>query len=127
MCGVPTDTGVSDRDYADDTESSITSFRAVRLNLTTFKVVEDDEFGERPFIYVKVYPKVIVIIDTGCDAPRKKNVGISSLPDFLESVPVIDNGGSPINPGARLPYFVLLSHCHYDHIGIFTPHKLTGD
>lgn len=121
MCGASTDPTVPDREHNEETESSKTSFRAVRLNSKTFKVVEEDEFGERPFIYVKVYEKVIVIVDTGCDAPRNRSVEVSSLPEFLESVPVSDNGGAPINPEARLPYLVLLSHCHYDHIGIVVP------
>jgi len=29
---------------------------------------------------------------------------------------VDDNGGRPLNEGAKMGYMVLLSHCHYDHI-----------
>jgi len=49
-----------------------TSFTARRINLTTFVIIEDDKYGENPYIYAKVHPAtpVLVLSDTGCDAPR---------------------------------------------------------
>lgn len=51
-----------------------TSFTTKRINKTTFLIVEDDEFEEHPFIYVKVHPKlpIIILSDTGCAQPKRK-------------------------------------------------------
>ncbi|KAH9928619.1 Metallo-hydrolase/oxidoreductase [Fomitopsis serialis] len=70
--------------------------QAYRLTHSTFLIVEiDDVYSEHPYIYVKL---------------------ITSLRAFLESVPVEENGGRPLNERARMRYVVALSHCHYDHI-----------
>lgn len=94
------------------------SFQSHRLAATIFRLVEDDSFGENPYIYIKLYPDVIVIVDTGCNAPRQNdNQQVSSLREFLETTPVLENNDQPLNPSGQLPYLILLSHCHYDHIG----------
>ncbi|QIW99486.1 hypothetical protein AMS68_005004 [Peltaster fructicola] len=36
---------------------------------------------------------------------------------FLETYPVPERYGKPLNPGGALQYVIILSHCHYDHIG----------
>lgn len=50
------------------------SFVTKRVNKTTWLIVEDDEYGEHPFIYVKLHSKlpVAIVSDTGCAQPRKK-------------------------------------------------------
>ncbi|KAL1636234.1 hypothetical protein SLS56_001213 [Neofusicoccum ribis] len=100
------------------------SFAASRLNRTTFLVVEDDRFGEFPYIYAKLHPRlpVLILCDTGCNAPRDASVHISKLRTFLEEAPVADNGDSPLNPRdehghPERQYTVIVTHCHYDHIG----------
>ena len=52
-----------------------TSFSATKINKSTFVIREDDAYKEHPFIYVKVHPKVpiIVLSDTGCDEPSGKH------------------------------------------------------
>jgi glyoxylase-like metal-dependent hydrolase (beta-lactamase superfamily II) len=109
-------------------------FTLRQLNPTTFLVREHDRFvsqfpvikknhisheqGEFPHIYVKMHvhisstgqkSKVIVINDTGvgtnvlCNAPNRDG----NIADFI---------GHHFNLDGDIPYLVILSHCHYDHI-----------
>ena len=58
-------------------ETSSTSFTTRKINNTTFVVLEDDLYKEQPLIYVKIHPKVplIILSDTGCDEPSEKHKG----------------------------------------------------
>ncbi|KIW00249.1 uncharacterized protein PV09_08140 [Verruconis gallopava] len=95
-----------------------TCFTCTRLNSTTFRIVEEDRFGEYPFIYVKVTPRALVLIDTGCGGEAKEpRVELKRLRDFLEVYPVEENGDAPLNEGASKDYVVICTHCHFDHIG----------
>ena len=51
------------------------SFTTRRINQSTFVVREDDLYKEHPLIYVKIHPKVplIVLSDTGCNEPSEKH------------------------------------------------------
>jgi hypothetical protein len=44
-----------------------TSFIIRRVNGSTFLIIEDDGYGEQPYIYVKVYPKYLLVTDTGAN------------------------------------------------------------
>ena len=70
-----------------------------RLSDRLFKIVENDRFGQYPFIYVIVGDDKVVLIDTG--------VGTGDLRGFIEKY---------INQD-KLPYLVFNTHIHYDHIG----------
>lgn len=95
-----------------------TCFSCVRLNPTTFLIVEDDQWSEMPFVYAKVLSSVIVLVDTGCGgAARDPSVQLTSLREFIETYPVSDNDGVPLNPDGNKEYAILCTHCHYDHIG----------
>ncbi|KAF2103850.1 hypothetical protein NA57DRAFT_70058 [Rhizodiscina lignyota] len=105
-----------------------TSFTTSRINGSTFLIVETDDYGEWPFIYAKQHPTepILILSDTGCNAPRDKSVKLSNLREYLETYPIFENGGRPLNPivksndgkgSCEREYVVICSHCHYDHIG----------
>lgn len=100
-----------------------TSFKCSKLNSTTWLLVEDDIYRETPFIYAKIHPTepILILTDTGCDAPRSKGHDFDSLKRYLEEYPVPANAGKPLNPrtridgmsGERVPardYIVIISH-----------------
>lgn len=93
-----------------------TSFTSKRINGSTFLIIEDDTYGEQPYIYIKIYPGHILITDTGCNAPRQEDQSLTSLRDYLENFPLSVNQDQPLNPGGKKQYIILCSHCHYDHI-----------
>ncbi|KAI0734211.1 Metallo-hydrolase/oxidoreductase [Fomitopsis betulina] len=105
-------------DSGDSTEK--TAFTARRLTRSTFLIVEvDDIYSEHPYIYAKLVPDAhtLLLLDTGCGgASNDRSVPFASLRAFLETVPIAENGGRPLNDGGRMRYVVALSHCHYDHI-----------
>lgn len=99
----------------------LSSFTVRRVNASTFAITEDDTYGEHPIIYAKVHPKapVIILSDTGCDAPskRSKDAKYTHLRHLLEECPVEANDNKPLNPSCSRSYIVICSHCHFDHIG----------
>lgn len=102
----------------EDNQTPSTCFTCTRLNETTFVIVEDDKYLEVPFIYVKIYPTVVLLMDTGCGgAAKDPTVELTSLRRFIETYPVPDNGHSPLNAGSKRGYVVVCTHCHFDHIG----------
>lgn len=96
--------------------SPATSFISWRVNESTFLIIEDDSFDERPYIYVKIYPDHILITDTGCNSPRHQARSITSLRQYIEEFPLPTNEGQPLNPNGAKKYTIICSHCHYDHI-----------
>ncbi|KAJ3530580.1 hypothetical protein NM208_g9267 [Fusarium decemcellulare] len=83
-----------------------TCFSATRLNATTFRIVEDDKWNEVPFIYLKLAPGTLVLIDTGCGgAAKDQSVELKSLRTFIETYPVAENDGEPLNAGGGIEQF----------------------
>ncbi|KAI6096484.1 Metallo-hydrolase/oxidoreductase [Pisolithus croceorrhizus] len=99
--------------------SIIPAFKARRLTSSTFLIIEwDGMYNEHPFIYARIVSAVqtMLILDTGCGgASNNPRIGVS-LRKFIETVPIEENERAPLNPGGRLAYVVIQSHCHYDHI-----------
>ncbi|KAK5705237.1 hypothetical protein LTR97_002354 [Elasticomyces elasticus] len=105
------------------------SFTTKRINATTFVIREDDAYEEHPLIYAKLHPKapVVVLSDTGCDEPSEKHKHdrYIHLREYLERCPIPDYDDKPLNPDGKLRYFIICTHCHYDHtLGI--PQFLAG-
>ncbi|KAH7024956.1 beta-lactamase-like protein [Microdochium trichocladiopsis] len=101
-------------------DPSVSCFTCTRLNATTFVIIEEDKWYEIPYIYVKVYPELLVLVDTGCgggDAAKNPAAGLTSIREYIETVPVADNDGRPLNAGSEKEYLVICTHCHFDHIG----------
>lgn len=94
----------------------VTSFIDRRVNSSTILIIEDDEYGEHPHIYVKIYPNHLLITDTGCNAPRSKEPSLTSLREYLETYPVPSNNHQVLNPNGHKRYIIICTHCHYDHI-----------
>ena len=95
-------------------------FSCSRVNDSTFVIHEEDEYGEHPFIYAKIYSRTVILIDTGCGGVEKGQ-DARNLRDLLETEPIATNHGLPINPRDEYgrpskQYMVLCTHCHYDHI-----------
>jgi glyoxylase-like metal-dependent hydrolase (beta-lactamase superfamily II) len=86
------------------------------VNGSTFLIIEDDGYGEQPYIYVKVYRRYLLLTDTGCNNPRSKKPSLTSLRQFLETYPLKENKNRSLNPNGEKEYVVICSHCHYDHI-----------
>ena len=101
-----------------------TTFACERLNPSTFLIVENDQYGEHPFIYAKIYqvPPLMVISDTGCGGGSNARGPFSdTLRTFLETQPISANENKPLNPRTLdgktlLHYLIICTHCHYDHI-----------
>lgn len=97
------------------------SFTTKRINKSTFLIIEDDAFEEHPYIYAKIHPKarIIILTDTGCDEPssRSKHADFTRLRDYLENFSIKSNANKPLNPQGHLQYYIICTHCHYDHIG----------
>jgi glyoxylase-like metal-dependent hydrolase (beta-lactamase superfamily II) len=95
-------------------------FTIRKLNQSTHLIRERDKYGEYPHIYAKLCyststagqrSAVIVLSDTGCATTISSSSGkepkVWDIGTFLEHT---------INPGNRIPYLVITTHCHYDHI-----------
>ncbi|EPE24533.1 Metallo-hydrolase/oxidoreductase [Glarea lozoyensis ATCC 20868] len=95
-----------------------TSFISKRINPSTFLIIEDDSYGEQPYIYVKLYPNHIFVTDTGCNSPRSSKPSLTSLREYIETIPLPDYDNKPLNsPGpTQKQYVIICTHCHYDHI-----------
>ncbi|KAK9457984.1 beta-lactamase-like protein [Dipodascopsis uninucleata] len=93
------------------------------LNKTTYKIVQDDSLKELPFIYVKVYETLLVLIDTGCgeNHARDSSVEEKFLRRFIETK-LSETGQltyeDPETKEVKKKHFlVFITHTHYDHIG----------
>jgi glyoxylase-like metal-dependent hydrolase (beta-lactamase superfamily II) len=70
-----------------------------QLSASVSKLVENDTYGQYPFVYVIQGIDKVVVIDCGTGQHNLKLVLDTNL-----------------NP-KKLPYLLLLTHCHFDHIG----------
>ncbi|KAI8943252.1 hypothetical protein NX059_001274 [Plenodomus lindquistii] len=94
-------------------------FTIRRINDTTHLVRECDEYGEYPHIYVKKCTQidangktasVLVINDTGVGTDVSCRISerlVWNIKTFIDA---------NLNPDDDIPYWVILSHCHYDHV-----------
>ncbi|KAH9866327.1 hypothetical protein J1614_008894 [Plenodomus biglobosus] len=99
--------------------SSECPFTIRQINSTTHLIRENDGFGEFPHIYVKKCSQlntdapitsVFVINDTGVGSSLSRHGQTDAswnIKSFIEH---------HLNPDGDIPYLVILSHCHYDHI-----------
>lgn len=125
-------------DKMDLTDNS-SSFVARRLTPSTFVIAEDDKFDAFALMYAKIYtdPPVFVLCDAASNMPSERSKNGKNIPhtsrlfpsthapparytkirDFIEQCPVPDNDNQPLNPGGKIPYVLIISHCHFDHLG----------
>lgn len=103
------------------------SISALNDEKSLFLIRERDKYGEYPNIYAKIVSaiastafrssaaKLIVLCDTGCGT----NISINGHPASFDPHGRWNIGSfleATINPRERLPYLIITSHCHYDHI-----------
>ncbi|KAF1932774.1 uncharacterized protein M421DRAFT_249132 [Didymella exigua CBS 183.55] len=94
-------------------------FTIRQINRTTFLIRELDRFDENPNIYVKKHTEILadgrtvnllIVNDTGCGtsvSSKLSRTGQWNIRTFIDH---------HLNPSSSIPYLVILSHCHYDHI-----------
>ncbi|KAH8205371.1 hypothetical protein TruAng_000450 [Truncatella angustata] len=96
-------------------------FSITRIDEVTWLIREHDAFGEYPHIYARICStrdkggsrtSLVVLNDTGVgtiaenhEAPCGSSVW--TIRNFIEH---------HLNPSKDIPYLIILSHCHYDHI-----------
>lgn len=76
--------------------------------------MEDDRFGQYPFLYVILGYDKCILIDTGC-GKVKWNLIVNNT-RFLGGANYREFVTNNINR-QNLPYFVINTHVHFDHIG----------
>ena len=99
--------------------SVTTCFNTTRLNATTFVIREEDFYHDYPLIYVKIFsePPLLLLSDTGSGGHGLPPlIQLTSLRTYLETFPVSSNSDKPLNPSGKLPYLIICTHCHSDHI-----------
>lgn len=112
---------------------------------STYVIREKDNYGEYPNIYAHVYyripthdPVVVVLSDTGTGLnvqnidDTKPTTQIDAIDSTVSHEPAHWNIATflehTLNTGHQIPYVVLTSHCHYDHImGIGSLQKAGAD
>jgi glyoxylase-like metal-dependent hydrolase (beta-lactamase superfamily II) len=100
-------------------ESLTTCFNTTRLNSTTFVIREEDIYNDQPLIYVKIFsePPLLLLSDTGSGGHgMPPSINVTSLRRYLETFPISSNSDKPLNPSGTLPYLIICTHCHSDHI-----------
>lgn len=109
--------------------SPTTCFNTTRLNASTFVIREEDVYNEHPLIYVKIIlePPLLLLSDTGCGGHElSPSIKVTSLRSYLETYPISSNSDRPLNPSGKLPYLIICTHCHFDHI-LGIPHFVTAE
>ena len=111
-------------------------FTIRQLNPSTHLIRETDKYSEFPHIYAKTVfltkgatrPALIVLSDTGCGTNLHPSPNFSTIirPERNISRPskhLPDHDynlsnflRATINPNGEIPYLVISTHCHYDHI-----------
>mmetsp|Transcript_32094 Transcript_32094/g.52038 ORF Transcript_32094/g.52038 Transcript_32094/m.52038 type:complete len:455 (-) Transcript_32094:1325-2689(-) len=71
-----------------------------QISKHTYKIVENDPYGQYPFLYAIMGVDKCVVIDTG--------TGIGDFAGYVDA---------NINKEPRLPYLVINTHVHFDHVG----------
>lgn len=84
---------------SDNTPESLKGWNVSRLSENVWCAVEADPWGQIPFVYIIVGVDKIVVIDTGTGKHNIKQL----IDDFINK--------------DSLPYLILLTHIHFDHIG----------
>ncbi|KAJ5108701.1 hypothetical protein N7456_005376 [Penicillium angulare] len=105
-------------------------FHVRRLNESIYVFREHDNYGQFPNIYAKICSisgtngsptSVIVLSDAGCatsiknpeyDLDTSKDPEIKT-PKYWNIYTVLKH---TINPTGQIPYLVITTHCHFDHI-----------
>ncbi|KAK9465074.1 beta-lactamase-like protein [Lipomyces arxii] len=93
------------------------------LNPSTYRVVQNDILKELPFIYVKVYPTLLLLVDTGCGPNHcmDPTVEEKSIRSYIETNLEAEGRLTYVDPETNETknkhWLVFITHTHYDHIG----------
>ncbi|KAK9379102.1 beta-lactamase-like protein [Kockiozyma suomiensis] len=93
-------------------------FSWTKLNSTIYRIVQEDSLGDLPFIYVKVYPTLLLLVDTGSGPNHCKDPTVSekSIRSFIEKN-LAAEGRLLTAEGEKKQWLIFITHTHYDHIG----------
>lgn len=90
--------------------------RVEKISSRVWLVVEDDRFGENPFMYIIAGTQKIVLVDTG--------VGTGGAHTYAAWVRAWVS--EHLDASADLPILVINTHCHFDHVGGNAGFALSG-
>ena len=94
-------------------------YYADAINPSTYRIINHDSYAEYPFIYVKLYPELplVVVVDTGVGAENNaEGTQPQQIKDFIDTS-ILPQHHIPCREGADWQYLVFCTHCHFDHIG----------
>lgn len=98
------------------------------INDSTYRLINHDSYVEYPFIYVKLYPELplVVVVDTGVGASNNaEGTQPQEVKSFIETE-ILAKHPIQCEEGKTWEFLVVCTHCHFDRKYLsFSAHNVT--